>query len=42
MIYYPIFSTGLNPSEPCQCNTACKSHNDCCPDYDDLCNGGGG
>jgi len=28
---------GLDESQPCQCNDACISHNDCCPDFPDLC-----
>ena len=22
----------------CQCNKACTNHNDCCPDFNNLCN----
>jgi len=29
-------------SNLCQCNSACKKHNDCCSDYDSLCGGGTG
>merc|ERR1711970_288199 len=28
-------------SYPCQRNTACASHGDCCPDYGSVCQGGG-
>ena len=24
----------------CQCNKACTNHNDCCPDFNNLCNNG--
>jgi len=30
----------FNPSNPCQCNSYCKKHKDCCSDYDSLCGGG--
>jgi len=30
---------GLDESQPCQCNDACISHNDCCSDFPDLCQG---
>lgn len=26
---------------PCQCNEACKKYNDCCADYDEVCDGKG-
>merc|ERR1712055_686952 len=26
-----------NSSWPCQCNTACNNHNDCCGDYSEFC-----
>jgi len=29
----------LDTSQPCQCNTACESHNDCCDDYWSQCQG---
>jgi len=27
----------LDPSQSCQCNTACSNHNDCCDDYLEVC-----
>lgn len=27
------------PGKPCQCNTACKQYDNCCPDYDTVCSG---
>ena len=29
-------------SKPCQCNTACAEYGDCCSDYEEVCNSGGG
>jgi len=28
---------GFDASQPCQCNEACLNHNDCCPDFPELC-----
>lgn len=30
---------GVVPSAPCQCNTACTTFNDCCPDFKEVCIG---
>ena len=32
----------FNHDKPCQCNSACGSHHDCCDDYDQVCSGGAG
>eukprot|EP00091_Calanus_sinicus_P015667 TRINITY_DN3416_c0_g1_i6.p1 TRINITY_DN3416_c0_g1~~TRINITY_DN3416_c0_g1_i6.p1 ORF type:complete len:396 (+),score=144.88 TRINITY_DN3416_c0_g1_i6:43-1188(+) len=32
----------FDSSYPCQCNTACASHSDCCADYASVCQGGSG
>ena len=46
---YPIFAImihnlnlGNDNSKPCQCNTVCGDFGDCCVDYEEVCNGGGG
>ena len=34
-----ILMAAYDKSQPCQCNTACSEHNDCCSDYADQCQG---
>ena len=37
-VYYIMFVIdSFDGSKPCQCNTACESHNDCCDDYMTVC-----
>jgi len=34
-----LCDTPYDSSLPCQCNSACGNHNDCCNDYEDVCLG---
>ncbi|XP_071836475.1 uridylate-specific endoribonuclease B-like [Apostichopus japonicus] len=35
-------NAALDSSKSCQCNTACNTYGDCCPDYSETCGGSGG
>ena len=36
------FHPGYNPSLNCQCNNKCGFYGNCCDDYKEVCNNGGG
>ena len=36
------FYPGYNPSLDCQCNNKCGFYGNCCDDYKEVCNNGGG
>ena len=37
-----VHFTGYNPSLDCQCNNKCGFYGNCCDDYKEVCNNGGG
>lgn len=37
-----ICSADYDATLPCQCNDKCPQYGNCCPDYDDFCDNGGG
>ena len=41
---YPLlcFRATYDPSLPCECNDKCSQYGNCCPDYVEECDGGGG
>jgi hypothetical protein len=36
------YSAHYDPDLPCECNDKCAQYGNCCPDYDDECDGGAG